>query len=93
MPRRKRNRMRKIATFSEAVDFLGGDTAVARWLETDQSHIATMKCRGQPARGVLLHFYLTLLDRGADPAPEVFGLKSFDRLIMPRSASARRRAA
>lgn len=83
MARRRRTRM--LTTFAEAVDYLGGDTAVADWLGTDQRHIATMKCRGQPSRGVLLHFYLTLKQRRVEFAPSVFGVQSFDRLVMPRA--------
>lgn len=83
--RTRKPRMRKISTFDEAVTFLGGDRVVRDWLGIEQRHFATMKCRKQASRDVLLHFYLTLRDRGADPEPAVFGLKSFDRLIMPRA--------
>lgn len=80
--------MQTIHTFDEAVEFLGGDKKVRDWLGLDPNHFSAMKCRAQPSRGFLLHFYLTLVARGADPKPSVFGLKTFDRLIMPKSRRA-----
>ena len=77
--------MRKIGTFAEAIEFLGGNAAVAAWLGVPENHVATMKHRGRAPRGCMLQFYLTLRDRGAEPAPAVFGLETFDRLIMPRA--------
>ncbi len=76
--------LRRINTFAEAIEFLGGHAVVAAWLGTSERHIATMKHRGRAPRGFLLHFYLTLRSRGADPAPAVFGLESFDHVIMPK---------
>ena len=86
MSERKRpRRMQKVETVDEAIDALGGPTKVALWLETDQSAVSQMKKRGYVSRGWHLHFYFTLVDRGFNPSPRVFGLTSFKRLLMPRS--------
>lgn len=84
MARSRPRRMQTIATFAQAVDFLGGNIPVARWLETTPENVALMKSRGYAARGYHLHLYLTLRKRGATPAPAVFGLTTWDRVIMPR---------
>lgn len=83
--RKPQKRMTRIATFREAVSFLGGAVPVAEWLNTTPNNIANMMCRNYAARGYHLHLYLTLRRRGAEPAPQVFGLKSWDRIIMPRT--------
>jgi len=82
--------MNEIDTIDEAVRVLGGDTKVARWLETTQNNVANMKARGYVSRSYLLHFYMTLQDRGYTPRPGVFGLETFGRLIMPREKVRRR---
>lgn len=80
-----------IATFSDAIEFLGGNGAVAEWLEIPDRHVAMMKSRGRPSRGFLLHFYLTLTHRGASVEPAALGLVSFDQLLMPLNKVRRRR--
>lgn len=88
--RQKQKRMQKISTFTQAVDALGGDAPVAQWLNTTPGNIATMRWRGYLAQGYHLQFYLTLRDRGFDPAPAVFGLTSFGSALMPKLRRRRR---
>ena len=82
--RRSGPRMQNIATIQEALDVLGGELAVADWLQTTKNNVIMMRIRNYVPRGYHLHFYMTLRERGYQPAPELFDLKSFDRLIMPR---------
>lgn len=76
--------MKRIETFAEALEFLGTPADIAKWLQISENHVGTMKSRGRAPRGFILHFYLTLRERGVDPAPAVFGLKSFKSIIMPQ---------
>lgn len=82
----------RIETLAEAIEFLGGNSRVAAWLDTTERHVATMKHRGRVPRGYLLHFYLTLQTWGADPAPAVFGLETFDHIVMAKPKATRSRS-
>lgn len=97
MVKHRKNSMQTISDMRSAVDFLGGDAAVASWLNTSVGNVVMMKSRGYVARGFHLHFYLTLRERGALVTPRLFDLETFDHLIMPklrrRAAKVNRRAA
>lgn len=76
-------RSRTIVNVKDALEVLGGVEAVASWLGATSDALLMMRHRGYIARGYHLHFYLTLQSRGFEIAPELFGLTTFDRLIMP----------
>jgi hypothetical protein len=73
-----------ITNSKEAIEALGGHHAVAKWLGTTPDNVLMMRHRGYVARGFHLHFYITLKQRGHQLAPSLFGLDSFDALIMPK---------
>jgi len=80
-------RRRMIATAKDAIRALGGPTAVAEWLNLDQSTISGWGIRGAIGRGWEMHIYWSLRDRGfthANLAPEVFGMSAWAELRMPR---------
>jgi hypothetical protein len=84
-------KMRTISSAREAIEVLGGHKAVAAWLGTSSDSVLMMRHRGYIARGYHLHFYLTLKERGFQMAPSLFGLDTFERLLMPKLRVRKRR--
>lgn len=80
-----------LRTCKEAVDILGGPTAVAKWLGLDQSTISGWIIRKQIGRGWHLHVYLTLQNAGYEVLPAVFGVDAWPDIIKPRVAAGARR--
>lgn len=81
-----------IATARDAIRALGGPTAVAEWLNLDQSTISSWGLRGAIGRGWEMHIYQSLIDRKisrAEISPKVFGIDAWDQLIMPRQRGKR----
>ena len=75
----------------EAIDILGGNTKVAKWLQVETgtpdmprpNTVATWRERGI-SRNFAVHFYAELVERrGLRLAPQVFGLDSWDHVLMP----------
>jgi hypothetical protein len=80
----KKRAVPMINTAREAIEALGGVKVVAAWLGTSPDNVMMMRHRGYVARGYHLHFYVTLQERGYRLAPSLFGLDTFDHLIMPK---------
>lgn len=85
----KRTRDMLIKTPAQAIDTLGGNAAVAKWLAVDVGRTAEPNTiSGWRKRGIsrnfAVHFYAELVERlGHRLAPEVFGLDSWDHVLMP----------
>jgi hypothetical protein len=73
-----------ISTAKQAIEALGGIKPVAAWLGTSPDSVMMMRHRGYIARGYHLHFYVTLKGMGFHVAPSLFGLDTFDHLMMPQ---------
>jgi hypothetical protein len=91
MFRRKERKIRSmiIETAGQAIDVLGGNAAVARWLSVDVGRpaepntISGWRKRGI-SRNVAVHFFAELVEkRGHKLMPGVFGLESWDMVLMP----------
>jgi hypothetical protein len=80
----KREKMQSISTAKQAIDALGGPKAVATWLGTSPDAVLMMRHRGNIARGYHLHFWVTLKSMGLAIEPSLFGLDTFDELLMPQ---------
>jgi hypothetical protein len=78
-----RGKPRTIRTVDEAIELLGGDARVAKWLRIDPSELDRMRHFGCVDRGFFAHFHLTLTALGHTPAPQLFGVKSWRIVIMP----------
>ena len=80
-------RKRMIATAKDAIRALGGPTAVAEWLNLDQSTISGWGTRGAIGRGWEMFIYQSLRDRKYTQdqiAPKVFGIDDWSQLVMPK---------
>jgi hypothetical protein len=73
---------------AEAIDALGGNAKVARWLNIETgkpsapSTISGWRERGI-SRNFAIHFFVELVEnRGHQLAPAVFGLDSWDGVLM-----------
>src|SRR5262245_8268296 len=71
----------------DAIKALGGDEKVMNWLHIEPGRLSMIKSRGYVPRGLHLHFYLTLRDRGLEGTAELYGLtpEQYANLIMPRT--------
>jgi hypothetical protein len=79
----------QIATVSDAVAIMGGDTHVARFLGVHRAEITRMRRGGAIDRGFFAQFFITLTRLGYEPAPALFGLRSWDTVTVPGGKSAR----
>ena len=77
-----------IKTAGEAIDVLGGNAKVAQWLNVETgkqsapSTISGWRERGI-SRNFAIHFFVELVERrGHRLAPQVFGLDSWDGVLM-----------
>lgn len=78
---KKHSRLRMhISTASEAIDAVGGNGFVAKWLGHEPTVISGWRKRGIPQH-YSLHF-LVALD-GRSVAPQVFALKAWSELVLP----------
>jgi hypothetical protein len=85
----RETRMMIIETPGQAIDALGGNAAVARWLSieigrpAEQNTISGWRKRGI-SRNFAVHFFAELVERrGHKLMPGVFGLDSWDMVLMP----------
>jgi hypothetical protein len=69
-----RKPMHEISTIDELVDALGGDTAVARWLNLSQPAVANWKVRGEVPAGWHLRIFARLKQERRMVDPVIFGL-------------------
>lgn len=92
MKARKRREMLQLTNSRDAIKALGGDEAVMAWLDMEPGRLSMIKSRGYIPRGLHLHFYLTLQDRGLKGTASLYGLTpdQYARLIMPEPASRKR---
>jgi hypothetical protein len=74
---------RRISTVDQAIEAMGGDDRVAKWLGTHKWEIDEMRQHGYVERGCFAHFYITLTARGYTPMPKLFGLRSWCQVTMP----------
>lgn len=81
-----------VSTPGEAIRALGGPTLVARWLKLSPSAVSTWITRDGVGRGYHLHVYLSLRRKGFRVAPQVFGIESWDEVLMPVPARKSSRA-
>lgn len=84
--------MRPLTSVDQAIAVLGGPSVVARWLGVDLQHVAVMKHRGRFPRAFILHVYLSLRERGYDPAPNILGLETLDSIMLPLGDKKKRSA-
>lgn len=70
--------MYDINTISELIDELGGDTAVAQWLDISQSAVGNWKQRNCIATGWHMRLYAEMTRRKKTINPAVFGLSEDD---------------
>lgn len=73
-----------VETVSDAISQLGGHKHVEACLGLDQSTISSWVVRKRVSRDYALHVLLSLKRRGLSVSPRVFGLESWDSLIIPR---------
>jgi hypothetical protein len=92
MTTRKPHAMRPLTNSRDAIKALGGDAQVMAWLraagfDMEAGRLSMIKSRGYIPRGLHLHFYLTLQDRGLEGAASLYGLTpdQYASLIMPRT--------
>lgn len=89
--------MNMLDTIEAVIDALGGDTAVAKWLDISQPAVANWKVRGHIPRGWHYRLVLRLQRMGYAIAPEVLGLTdddlSSDPLVRPEARAGRKKAA
>lgn len=79
---RKKKRM-VIETAAQAIDALGGNAKVAAWLGTKPNTVSGWRERGI-SRNHAMHFFAELAERrGYSLSPGVFGLNSWDMVLMP----------
>jgi hypothetical protein len=81
--------MKHISSIHELVEFFGGDTALADYLDISQSAVAHWKIRGRIAAGWHLRLLAEVHARGATVDPSVFGLthQQFEGLFRPLASS------
>ena len=81
--------MKHITSIHELVEFFGGDTALAEYLDISQSAVAHWKIRGRIAAGWHLRLLAEIHARDATVDPSVFGLtsKQFEGLFRPLGSS------
>jgi DNA-binding transcriptional regulator YdaS (Cro superfamily) len=84
-----------IRSAGQALDILGGNSKVARWLGVKPNTVASWR---EPDRGISrafgIHFYAVLvIDLGHELAPQVFGLVSWNEISIPGLRNVRARAA
>lgn len=80
--RRKKTRM-VIEEAADAIDALGGNAKVAAWLGVEPHTVSGWRKRGI-SRNHAMHFFAELSEkRGYSLQPEVFGLKSWNMVLMP----------
>lgn len=80
--RRKKKRM-VIESASQAIDALGGNAKVAEWLDTGPNVVSGWRKRGI-SRNHAMHFFAELVEkRGHSLHPKVFGLDSWNMVLMP----------
>jgi hypothetical protein len=73
----------RITTVDQALEAMGGDDRVAKWLRVHPSEIDRMRRAGCVDRGFFAHFHLMLTALGHTPAPKLYGLKSWRAVTMP----------
>lgn len=78
-----------ICTTREAIRALGGRAKVAAWLKVSQSAISNWAIYGHIARGKELQVLLSLWARGHQVSPKLFGVSSWDELIMPKAQTSK----
>lgn len=85
----KRLRQMLIRTPAQAIDALGGNAKVGEWLavevgrKAEPNTISGWRKRGI-SRNFAVHFYAELVERrGHRLAPQVFGLETWDMVLMP----------
>jgi hypothetical protein len=83
---RARVKNKRISTVDQAIEAMGGDDRVAKWLDVDKSYLDGMRRCGI-ARGYFAHFFFSLTALGYTPTPKLFGLKSWRTVTMPRDRS------
>src|SRR5690606_2939660 len=76
--------MKLIRTVFEAVEALGGDTAVAQWTCMTQGAIASWKQRKEIPPGWHLRLLVRLLMEGFEVDPHLFGLTSREAAFLRR---------
>lgn len=78
-----------IETAAQAIDVLGGNAKVAEWLDVEVGReMAPNTISGWRKRGIsrnfAMHFFAELVEkRGYSLSPGVFGLDSWDMVLMP----------
>jgi hypothetical protein len=73
----------EVSTIAEAIAILGGDAALAAWLQISRADLSRMRRENAFDRGFFGQITLSLQRCGRTPAPALFGLKSWEPLIMP----------
>jgi hypothetical protein len=66
----------------KAIAALGGPSHVGRKLYITQGSVSGWIMEGRVARGWHLQVYLSLKEQGIDPHPSLFGLKSWDDVMI-----------
>jgi len=88
----------EVSTIADAIDVLGGEIALAAWLQIPRTELRRMRELQRFERGFFAQIFLSLQSAGFSATPALFGLSSWEPLIMPRvspgrKASRRRRVA
>lgn len=71
------------STIAHAIAILGGEAALAAWLQIPRAELRSMARHGAFDRGFFGQITLSLQNCGFTPAPALFGLRSWEPLIMP----------
>ena len=83
MAYRRKRKATMIRSAGEAIDECGGNAAVAKRLHVKPALVSGWRARGI-SRNFAVHFYAELVEkRGHRLAPQVFGLDSWDMVLMP----------
>ena len=86
--------MNEISTIEDLVDALGGDTAVARWLNISQPAVANWKTRQDIPPGWHLRIFARLRSEHRHVDPALFGMTREEARSLcgpPRPLARRRR--
>jgi hypothetical protein len=78
-----------IENVSQAIDLMGGEARVSRWLMVHRSELADMRRLNVVERGCFAQFFITLCRMGYTPAPRLFGLESWETVTMPGTTKRR----
>jgi len=73
----------EVATVARAISILGGEAALAAWLQIPRSELGRMRRAEAFNPGFFGQITLSLQSAGFKPAPALFGLESWEQLIMP----------